>query len=230
MNFCTKCGNKFEKENAFCSKCGFKLDAKNESILGLKTAKETSAKPQEGKGDFFDGNQKQKEVVQTSKIQNILNYVITRKRNILIFILLTLVLKPLIHYTFFEKQEEFINYDRELLFGSKNADTYIKDSLGNLIYIGLPFEDARAKFWNASRNYINIYTKKGEQVITEKGATGGGEYGTYTNHYFYPKEIKRVSFFKTLNAIFIDKNWIFFISFGSLLLFVFLMNDKIKAR
>ena len=72
MNFCTKCGNKFEKENAFCSKCGLKLDAKNESILGLKTAKETSAKSQEGKGESVDGNQNQKEVNKISKTQNVM--------------------------------------------------------------------------------------------------------------------------------------------------------------
>jgi DNA-directed RNA polymerase subunit RPC12/RpoP len=58
MNFCTKCGNKFEKENIFCSKCGLKLDVKNESILGLKTAKETSAKPSKNKDKSVDRNQK----------------------------------------------------------------------------------------------------------------------------------------------------------------------------
>ena len=221
MNFCTKCGNKFEKENAFCSKCGLKLDAKNESILGLKTAKETSAKPQEGKGDFFDGNQKQKEVVQTSKIQNILNYVITRKRNILIFILLTLVLKPVIHYTFFEKQEEFINYERKLLFGKDNSETYRKDSLGNFTFSG------QKAFLSSYFNSETFYTQKGEPIIVE---TGGAGNGIYSNYYFYLKEIKTASFKTHLNAIFIDKNWIFSISFGSLLLFVFLMNDKIKPR
>ena len=74
MNFCTKCGNKFEKENAFCSKCGFKLDAKNESILGLKTAKETSAKSQEGKGESVDGLQKINKVNKTSKGYNIMRF------------------------------------------------------------------------------------------------------------------------------------------------------------
>ena len=108
MNFCSKCGNKFDKENVFCSKCGFKLDVKNESILGLKTAKETSAKPSKIKGNSVDEIQ-QKEDNKTFKTHNILNYVITRKRNILIFILLTLVLKPILHYTFFEKQEELDN-------------------------------------------------------------------------------------------------------------------------
>ena len=222
MNFCTKCGNKFEKENAFCSKCGLKLDAKNESILGLKTAKETTTKSQEGKGESVDGIHKRMEVSRTSKTQNILNYVITRKRNILIFILLTLVLKPIIHYTFFEKQEEFINYERKLLFGKDNSETYRKDSLGNFTFLG------QQAFKSAYFNDETFYTQKGEPIIMEIG--GSGNNGTYRNYYFYLKEIKTASFKTHLNAIFIDKNWIFFIPFGSLLLFVFLVNDKIKAR
>ena len=67
MNFCSKCGNKFEKENVFCSKCGFKLDVKNESILGLKTAKETSAKLSKNKGNFIDQKTQQNKKTEERK-------------------------------------------------------------------------------------------------------------------------------------------------------------------
>ena len=226
MNFCSKCGNKFEKENVFCSKCGFKLDVKNESILGLKTAKETSAKPSKIKGNSVDEIQQQKEDNKTFKTHNILNYVITRKRNILIFILLTLVLKPILHYTFFEKQEEFINYDRKITIGRYNKDTYTKDSLGN-------FDRATrddASFINVFRlNYdTSFYTQKGELIQSER--LGSGTDGTYLNYYFYLKDFKKVSFKKTLDAIFTDKVWIFLISFAVIGLIAFLFNDKIKAR
>ena len=219
MNFCSKCGNKFEKENVFCSKCGFKLDVKNESILGLKTAKETSAKPSKIKGNSVDEIQQQKEDNKTFKTHNILNYVITRKRNILIFILLTLVLKPILHYTFFEKQEEFINYDRKITIGRYNKDTYTKDSLGNFEYSGKKVYDLR---------YLSLYTQKGELLQSER--LGSGTDGTYLNYYFYLKDLKKVSFKKPLDAIFTDKVWIFLISFAVIGLIAFLFNDKIKAR
>ncbi len=67
MNFCSKCGKKFEKENVFCSKCGFKLDVKNESILGLKTAKETSAKLSKNKGNFIDQKTQQNKKTEERK-------------------------------------------------------------------------------------------------------------------------------------------------------------------
>jgi hypothetical protein len=130
------------------------------------------------------------------------------------------MLKPIIHYTFFEKQEEFINYDRYSFFYSYDKNTYTKDSYGNLAFYGKPSAGINYREFREK----NISTQKGEQIIRISFAADSRIY------YFHPKEIKTVSFKKHLKAMFIDKNWVFFISFGSLLLLVVLMNDKIKAR
>jgi len=231
MNFCSKCGNKFEKENVFCSKCGFKLDVKNESILGLKTAKETSAKPSKIKGNSVDEIQ-QKEDNKTFKTHNILNYVITRKRNILIFILLTLVLKPILHYTFFEEISKVASIEKIEL-GDENyySDFNLKDSIGNLIRlnaIGISTLFNKYEIFytenldNPSENGKNfrkygLFNRKGEPIylVDNKFIT------------YIPKKIGFNEYFKEKYN---SKHYLFLISFALIGLIAFLFNDKIKAR
>ena len=232
MNFCSKCGNKFEKENVFCSKCGFKLDVKNESILGLKTAKETSAKPSKIKGNSVDEIQQQKEDNKTFKTHNILNYVITRKRNILIFILLTLVLKPILHYTFFEEISKVASIEKIEL-GDENyySDFNLKDSIGNLIRlnaIGISTLFNKYEIFytenldNPSENGKNfrkygLFNRKGEPIylVDNKFIT------------YIPKKIGFNEYFKEKYN---SKHYLFLISFALIGLIAFLFNDKIKAR
>ena len=232
MNFCSKCGNKFEKENVFCSKCGFKLDVKNESILGLKTAKETSAKPSKIKGNSVDEIQ-QKEDNKTFKTHNILNYVITRKRNILIFILLTLVLKPILHYTFFEEISKVASIEKiELGDADYYSDFNLKDSIGNLIRLNTYGKNnfrngyMHGMFYNnldnPSENAKNfkkygLFNKKGEPIylVDDKFIT------------YIPKKIGFNEYFKEKYN---SKHYLFLISFALIGLIAFLFNDKIKAR
>ena len=224
MNFCDKCRNPLKNENIFCSKCGHKIDSKNNSILGVNTSKDTQNKAENNKGKSSDRIQKNTDNNPTSKILHLLNYIKNRKKNILIFILLALFLKPVIHYTFFNTDEEFVNYDRKLLFGSNNTNTYKKDTLGNLIYYGVT---ARRNRFSSPFGGVAIYTKEGEIIINERGGSGQD---AYTNYYFYTKEIRTASFKTSLNAMFTQKKWIFLISILSILIAVFLMNDKLKAK
>ena len=239
MNFCSKCGNKFEKENVFCSKCGFKLDVKNESILGLKTVKETSAKPSKIKGNSVDEIQ-QKEDNKTFKTHNILNYVITRKRNILIFILLTLVLKPILHYTFFEEISKVVSIEKiELGDADSYSDFNLKDSIGNLIrlnaygkinlyrsYLDDIFRNASGNLTIAPDNHsenaknfrkYGLFNRKGEPIylVDDKFIT------------YIPKKIGFNEYFKEKYN---SKHYLFLISFALIGLIAFLFNDKIKAR
>ena len=51
-----------------------------------------------------------------------LNYIINRKRNIIIFIILGLILKPAIHYQFFTELEEYVNTEKKLPAPEKRKD------------------------------------------------------------------------------------------------------------
>ena len=66
-------------------------------------------------------------------------------------------------------------------------------------------------------------TPNGEKII------GSHKDSNDPTTFYYPKEMKSEKFKFYLENLFKDKLWIFGISFGIMLLLVFLFNDKIKA-
>ena len=186
---------------------------------------------------------------------NLTDYIIKRKRNILTFVLLIILIKPIVHYFVFPTQEEFVNYDKKIIsseFSNGTAvlqnkellEIYIKDSLGILVKVNGPsnFE------YLITHLESKLYTKNGEVLINEymdasavKVSVENPGSGwpptvdrilssTISNVFYYPKEYRSADFATHLQNLFKDKLWIFGISFGIMLLLVFLFNDKIKAR
>ena len=138
------------------------------------------------------------------------------KRNVLAFIVLVFLLKPVIHFTLFPEQEEYVNYDRKILVDKELSPVYWSDGdiIGDELYM------AYYSFYGDG-----VYTRKGEEIIRE-AIVGTNRY----NYFYYPKENRILSFRSHLQLLLKEKLWIFAISFGSMLLLVFLFNDKIKAR
>ena len=65
--------------------------------------------------------------------ENKFNYILNRKRNIIIFLLLTAMLKPIIHYVFSEEKSNVFE-SKKIDLGSVYSfhDYNLKDSIGNL--------------------------------------------------------------------------------------------------
>ena len=134
------------------------------------------------------------------------------KRNVLAFIVLVFLLKPVIHFTLFPEQEEYINYDKKIIFSPKeNEMTY-----GDL-----------DKFYSWTRNSPAPSLRLGSKgEILEREAVSGVGY----NYFYYPEENRILSFRSHLQLLLKEKLWIFAISFGCVLLLVFFLGDKIKYK
>ena len=159
------------------------------------------------------------------KTNNPLNYLLKRKRNIVTFVLLVVFIKPIIHYFIYPNQEEFVNYDKEIIHESfttaslrNSENVFIKDSLGFLEQ----YTDSSSVFGNIILSY-NIFTKNGEE-IRQKKVEGSSVI------FYYPKEYRSANFATHLQNLFKDELWIFLVSIGVMTVIVFLFNDKIKAR
>ena len=128
-------------------------------------------------------------------------FFMSRKRNIITFIVLVIILKLVLHFSLFPETEQIVNIDKKV---------YISN---------LEYKKARRRP-NASISY-NSYPYDIEDLINhpDTGRT-----------FYYPKELKSLSFKTHLQQIFRDKLYLFFISILTLSLVVFLFNDKIKAR
>jgi len=173
--------------------------------------------------------------------ENKFSYILSRKRNIITFLLLTAMIKPVIHFAFFENQEEFINYDKKISFGDYNSNTYYKDSIGTFIkfnrtprahYLRTIEEKLDETFDAIPAHRRSLYTQNGELIQRNTTLIQNESMANSiaVNYYYYPKELKKVSFKKYLNTLFTDEIWIFSISFAIIGLISFLFNDKIKAR
>ncbi|MEC7286469.1 MAG: hypothetical protein VXV72_02340 [Bacteroidota bacterium] len=171
------------------------------------------------------------------------NYVLSRKRNILTFILLVILTKPIIHYLFYNDQSEFVNYDIEVKHESfapyrmyTNQNVYVIDSTklksnvnSNNIKASLKKLDWSQEVY-ANPSFVqvvtvkgDIYTKNGEQL--RQSTLGENRYVFY-----YPIEYRDSSLSKHFKNLFESKIWIFAVSFALLGVFVLLFSDKIKAR
>ncbi len=173
------------------------------------------------------------------------NYFINRKRNIVTFIVLGLVLKPAVHYQFFTELEEYVNTDKKLPANEKLHD-FEKSCAINYDLVKI-YGDLFSKAWLTKINEIKseslyeslywwakspikmdennykLYDEAGNQVIIEKE-------GEMVNFFIHPKESRKKDLQFHFDNIFKLKLWLFSISFTFMGLIVFLFNDKIQAR
>jgi len=180
--------------------------------------------------------------------QSKLHYILVRKRNILTFILLVMLVKPLIHYVFVKEKGEvsenvinlgkaynnlyFKSFNGKLYKGynintSKNKILRRTDALQIEYRIANSDEASKAKY-ESILNKINdrekdyhrdgIFSKNGDELFLND-----------KEEYYYYLRAK-----PTLNSYYTkyykSKPYFFAISLGGLLILVFLFNDKIKAR
>ena len=135
------------------------------------------------------------------------------KRNILAFIVLGVLLKPVIHFTLFPEQEEYINYDKKIIYTPS--------------YDGMTLEEQyifELEWRHGGVPGQNLYIgSKGEKLEREL-VSGSWKY------FYYPKENRFLSFRSHLQLLLKEKLWIFSISFGCILLLVFFLGDKIKYK
>jgi len=169
-----------------------------------------------------------------------------RKKNVVIFILLAILSKPLIHSYLFPDTKEEVNYSNKVLDNLSSKDFYLMDSKEKPVH----FRDTLSRILelnsadlkkspSESMEYFNItnfprlvtqasssraYTKNGEKYIYEKISDDSSIV------FYYPLETIPLSFNEHLEVMFKSKLWIFLVSIGALTVIVFLFNDKIKAR
>ena len=172
-----------------------------------------------GRKKVVDDTQKRIEGYEGLKKFNLAEYLIRRRKNIVIFILLVFLSKPIMHVSLFTETQEVVNYDKKITVNSREKDFFVKaNERGPLI-----FSNGETNIASAAINSI-AYTKKGEKYIYEKSS----EYSARV--FYYPLETVSLSFNEHLEVMFKSKLWIFLVSIGALTVIVFLFNDKIKAR
>jgi len=145
---------------------------------------------------------------------NSFTYLLRRKRNIITFIVLVLILKPVLHFSLFPETEQIVNYDKKI-FADLVGDAYwiIEDKV-------VLDTVSRYKFRNGK------FTRNRERYILQPATCDDCN----SSVFYYPKEIKSLSFKTHIQQIFKVKLYLFFILILILSLIVFLFNDKIKAR
>ena len=174
-----------------------------------------------GRKKTIDETQKRIEGNEGLKKFNLFEYLLLRKKNVVVFILFVFLSKPILHTSFFPDTKEAVNFDRKVIEGEGMEDFYIKDEAGNFI----PNDGS------GIRRYLsyhvpdgNAYTKKGEKYRIEMIGTDAW------NYFYHPLETMPLSFNEHLELMFKSKLWIFLVSLGTMGVIVFLFNDKIKAR
>ena len=199
-----------------------------------------------GRKKNVDDTQKRIEGYEGLKKFNLSEYLLIRKKNVVIFILLAILSKPLIHSYLFPDTKEEVNYSNKVLDNLSSKDYYLMDSKEKLVHFRdtlsriLELNSAdRIKYNVSSSSYSGIkiaprlanqayngraYTKNGEKYIFEKISDDSSIV------FYYPLETMPLSFNEHLEVMFKSKLWIFLVSIGALTVIVFLFNDKIKAR
>ena len=155
--------------------------------------------------------------------ENKFSYILSRKRNIITFLLLTAILKPVIHYAFFNDKSTVYSTEKIDLGNSKNFTDYnLKDSIGNLYKVNKSYVGNKFYFDSRKSSDFNnnggIFTSDGDKLYIAKDKS------------IFKYKLENISFNEYLNERFLLKPYIFMISFVIMLMFVLLFNDKIKAR
>ncbi len=181
-----------------------------------------------GRKKTVDETQKRIEGNEGLKKFNFTEYLLLRKKNVVIFILFVFLSKPILHTSFFPDTKEAVNYDKKVNENIRSENYYIMNSNKKLV-LARDFYDG---LWTPLYNLLyhlkfnseyEAFTKKGEKYILE---------GSNNNAivYYYPLETMPLSFNEHLELMFKSKLWIFLVSLGTMAIIIFLFNDKIKAR
>jgi hypothetical protein len=158
--------------------------------------------------------------IPTQVTKNRFTFLINRKRNIITFIVLVIILKLVLHFSLFPETEQIVNIDKKVYISNLKYTRAQNRHNALISYNSYPNvtrseKDARLKKYKNSSKYDFVDLIK----HPDTGRT-----------FYYPKELKSLSFKTHLQQIFRDKLYLFFISILTLSLVVFLFNDKIKAR
>ena len=158
--------------------------------------------------------------IPTQVTKNRFTFLINRKRNIITFIVLVIILKLVLHFSLFPETEQIVNIDKKVYISNLKYTRAQNRHNALISYNSYPNvtrseKDARLKKYKNSSKYDYVDLIK----HPDTGRT-----------FYYPKELKSLSFKTHLQQIFRDKLYLFFISILTLSLVVFLFNDKIKAR
>jgi hypothetical protein len=128
--------------------------------------------------------------------KNSLKFNVINKRAIFLFFLIGILLKPVIHFTMFPETEEFTNYNKKIAIN--------------------PTMDQRISIMYGSGSYY----ENGSEIICQyvEGSDGA------MNCFYYPSESRKQSFKSHLQNLFMQKLWIFAISFvlSILIIWIFL--------
>jgi len=169
----------------------------------------------------------------TIKSENKFNYILNRKRNIIAFLLLIAMLKPVIHFIFFEEKSDAFSTEKIDL-GSKRYynEFYLKDSIGNLNplkYLNYTI------LYNDLLHTIQYYPTAIDEEIKKNylkygllNRNGDPIYIGKETVFTYKRE--KLGFKEYFKERYTDKPFIFLISLAIIGLLSFLLNDKIKAR
>ena len=148
---------------------------------------------------------------------NSFTYLLRRKRNIITFIVLVLILKPVLHFSLFPETEQIINNDKKVFVQDAREIIQVYEFDGDTLV------QVKKSRINRIWDYEGYYTKKVD-VYFVKNLSGSNSL------FYYPKEIRSLSFKTHIQQIFKVKLYLFLILILILSLIVFLFNDKIKAR
>ena len=175
-----------------------------------------------GRKKAIDETQKRIEGNEGLKKFNLFEYLLLRKKNVVVFILFVFLSKPILHTSFFSNTKEAVNYDKKIIANKMSKDFYLLDNEQKLI--------------SSIRDTVLRYDELGDQAYYDKAFTIKGEKYIYdlngetSSIFYYPLETMPLSFNEHLELMFKSKLWIFLVSLGTMSIIVFLFNDKIKAR
>tara|TARA_Y100000768_G_scaffold11869_1_gene8403 strand:- start:529 stop:1200 length:672 start_codon:yes stop_codon:yes gene_type:complete len=201
-----------------------------------------------GRKKTVDETQKRIEGNEGLKKFNFTEYLLLRKKNVVVFILFTVILKPLIHFSFFTEKKEIVNFDKKIYLDQTLRPVF--DKSGKNVRKSIDVDGKFAVFeeiqdvsledaYKYNQASEGVYTKNGEQITREVVGVMKKNFGIGTdllrdvpvyNYFYYPYENLPISFNKHLELMFKSKLWIFLVSLGTMGIIVFLFNDKIKVR
>lgn len=173
--------------------------------------------------------------------QSKFNYISSRKKNILTFIFLVMLVKPIFHYVFVEEKGEVsenvvnLGITKKLYFKSSNGELYKgydydSQYLSKKRYLENYYKKQDAKLRGEefvedeqsedAKNYYRdgLFNKNGDELFKNKD----GEF------YYFSRANPTLKSYYT--KYYKSKPYFFAISLSGLLILVFLFNDKIKAR
>ena len=170
-----------------------------------------------------------------NKKQSKFNYILSRKRNILTFILLLMLVKPIFHYVFVEEKGEIT--ENVINLGKAYNNLYFKSFNGKL-YKGYGINTSKNKYLRKLRDEKSKQlSKPNKPNDSEKDYDRDGIFSKNGDELFLNDKEEYYYYLRanpTLKSYYTKyyklKPYFFAISLGVLLTLVFLFNNKIKAR